>query len=182
MVGTPAAAFSYADETATVSLMEFIGMRDAANAKDAAIPTADQAFQKAEGDLHVTQTDLNEFVAEALKVGRSQFAEGTAEREVIDAVPTTLPTQPPGQAVISVLTSPEPNVIHVEYDAPSGTSFDLFWRVQGTMDWLPQAEDVIQRERDLPGAVSGTVYEVMVRARNSRGTGPDSAPGVVTAS
>lgn len=181
-MGSPPAAFSYADETATVSLMEFIGKRDATRAKDDAIPTADQAFQKAEGDLHVMQAKLDEFVTEALKVGRSQFAEGTAAREVIDAVPTTLPTQVPGQAVIAVLTSPAPTVIHVEYDAPSGTSFDLFWRVQGNTVWILQAEDVIQRERDLSGAVTGTTYEVMVRGKNSRGTGPDSAPGVVTAS
>ncbi len=59
-----------------------------AGGADTSIPAVDQDFQAAEGAVHVNQADLEEFLTAALELGRSQFEEGSAEREIIDAIPT----------------------------------------------------------------------------------------------
>lgn len=87
-VGSPLAAFTVGQGTTTLALAGFTALIGAARAADGAIPTADQDFQGAEGDLHAKQGELEDFVTAALEQGRSQFAVGTAQREIIDAIPT----------------------------------------------------------------------------------------------
>lgn len=71
------------------------GMDKAAfDAKLAALKTAQAAYIKAvgqyemsQGDLHEKDAELADFAVAALTEGRAQFATGTAEAEVIDAIP-----------------------------------------------------------------------------------------------
>lgn len=99
-VGTPPAAFTVGQGTTTLTLAGFTALIVSARGADAAIPVADQDFQGAEGDLHAKQAELEDFVTAALEQGRSQFGEGTPQRELIDAIPHTpsgggtLPGQP----------------------------------------------------------------------------------------
>ena len=74
--------------TTTLELAGFNAMMTTAGGADTSIPAVDQDFQAAEGAVHVNQADLEEFLTAALELGRSQFEEGSAEREIIDAIPT----------------------------------------------------------------------------------------------
>ena len=86
-VGSPPAAFTVGQGTTTLTLAGFTALITAARAADGAIPATDQDFQGAEADLHAKQAELEDFVTAALEQGRSQFAEGTPQREIIDAIP-----------------------------------------------------------------------------------------------
>lgn len=92
LVGTPPGAFLVGQDTATLGLAGFQGLMAAAGVADGAIPGTDQDFQGAEGEVHEKQAELEDFVTAALELGRSQYDEGTAEREIIDAVPLQPPT------------------------------------------------------------------------------------------
>lgn len=87
-VGVPAAAFTVGQGTAVLALAGFQGLMAAAGVADGAIPGADQDFQAAEGEVHEKQAELEDFTGAALELGRSQYPVGTAEREIIDAIPT----------------------------------------------------------------------------------------------
>jgi hypothetical protein len=178
LVGAPPAAFTYGSGTSNVTLAQFTALRDAARTADAAVPAVDQAWQKAEGDLHVQQAALEDFVSAAVALGRSRYDEGTTEREIIEAIPGSLPANPPEQAVISSLTA-EGTVITVVYSAPGATSYDVLWRPQGMDTWDLAGDDVIETTFQITSGVPGYTYEVMVRPRNSRGTGPESEIGTV---
>jgi len=173
LVGSPPAQFTYGDGDDEVTLAEFTALQVAARAADAAIPEIDQAWQKAEANLHKKHAELDDFVSNATELGRSRYKEGTADREVIDAIPGSLPAHPPEQAVITSLTAAG-TVLTVHYTAPGATSYDIFWRVQGEETWILKGDDVIEKTLELPNAQGGYTYEVMVRPRNSRGSGPDS--------
>ena len=138
-----------------------------------ALSAADGSFQSSEGALHRTQREMSDFVTAALTQGRAQFNPGTPERDVIDRVPTPSATQAPGQAVISTATSPAAGALHAEFDAPHGTSFQV---------WLkgPQDEKFVQVEESIkPGVYDATglpvgTYQLQIVGENSRGTGPAS--------
>lgn len=63
------------------------------------MPAADEAAQAAEADVHVKLAEFGDFGMAALEQGRSQFSEGTAEREIIDAIPLENNTGGGGTAV-----------------------------------------------------------------------------------
>ncbi len=92
----------------------------------AAKAAAESAFQVAEGASHTFVTGLADFTTNALVQGRAQYPEGTADREVIDAIPTAPASQPPGQAVITNAASPSPGEAEFDYTALHGTSFDIY--------------------------------------------------------
>lgn len=140
--------------------------------------TAEIGFQKAEGDLHATDAQLNTLAVDSLAEGRAQFLEGTPEREVIDAIPTEPAQQKPNQAVIGVAESPAAGQVHLEYSAAHATSYDVFQRLAGDEEFALVAGDVIEVTYDASGLADGT-YEYQVVGRNSRGEGPASEVAAV---
>ncbi len=170
-VGTPPAAFIVRRLEGDVTKAQFDTLLGTARTADAALPVSDQDFQHAEADLHVKQATLHDFVTAALVQGRSQFPEGSAEREIIDAIPTVNPTVPPGQAVISGI-SYEGAEAKIVFGAPHATSYDVYAILPGETEFTLKAEDII--------ATTFSVFDIhgdfsfKVVGRNSRGTGPES--------
>lgn len=140
----------------------------------AAKATAESAFQVAEGALHAFEQVMEDFATNALIQGRGQFPEGSANREVIDAIPTAPATQSPGQAVITNASSPGAGEAHFEYDAPHSTSWDVLRKGPGDAAFVKVANDVIVKSYDATGLAAGA-YEFKVIGRNSKGDGPASA-------
>jgi hypothetical protein len=141
--------------------------------------TAESAFEVAEGALHAAEDAMADFATNALIQGRGQFPPGTANREVIDAIPTAPATQPPGQAVITNASSPAAGAVHFDYDAPHSTSWDVFRKGPGDADFVKVANDVIVKTYDATGLVAGA-YECKVVGRNSKGDGLASAVSTIT--
>ena len=141
--------------------------------------TAESDFQVAEGALHTAENVLEDFTTNALIQGRGQFAAGTANREVIDAIPTAPATQLPGAAIITNAASPAAGAAHFDYDAPRSTSWDVFRKGPGQTAFVKVANDVIVKSYDAAGLVAGA-YEFKVIGRNSRGDGPASAVSTIT--
>jgi hypothetical protein len=139
-----------------------------------AFVAADQNFEKAEGDLHAKDSHIADLVVAALEEGRSQFAIGTPEREVIDAVPTAPAAQPPAQAVITAATSPGPGQAHLDYSAERATSYDVLHKGPGDTEFTVVADDAIVLTYNANGLAAGT-HEYKVIGQNSRGNGPESA-------
>ena len=142
------------------------------------IGTTKQEFELQQGNLHQAIDAMADFVTAALIQGRAQFPEGTTEREVIDAIPMEPAQQPPGQAVISEATSPAAGAVHLKFDAPSGTSFDVLHKGPGHADFSIVADDTIEREYDATGVAAGS-HDFKVIPRNSRGAGPESAVSTI---
>jgi len=140
----------------------------------AAKAAAESAFEVAEGALRAAVAAMKDFCTNALIQGRGQFLPGTPNREVIDAIPTEPATQAPGQAVITGALSPGPGAAHFDYDAPHGTSWDVFRKGPGDAAFVKVASDVIVKTYDATGLAAGA-YEFKVIGRNSKGDGPESA-------
>lgn len=179
-IGTPPAEFTYGAGDTDVSQTTFQFLRDTALGISESIPDIDQTFQKAEAATHIKQAELSDFVSAALEQGRSRYADGTAEREIIDAVPTDPAQQAPGQAVITSAAQAGPGTVHLAFDAPHATSFDVLHRVAGgSGDFTLIGQDLIERQYDPTGLAAAQTHEFIVRGNNSRGTGPDSDPSSV---
>lgn len=144
----------------------------------AAKATAESSFEVAEGALHAAENSMEDFATNALIQGRGQFPPGTANREVIDAIPTQPSTQAPGQAIISTASSPAPGAAHLDYDAPHSTSWDVFRKGPGDADFAKVANDVIVKTYDATGLAAGA-YEFKVVGRNSKGDGLESAVSTI---
>jgi len=145
----------------------------------AAFVTAVGAFEKAEGDLHAKDSHMADLAVSALEEGRSQFTEGSTEREVIDAVPIGPATQEPNQAVVSEATSPAPGQAHLRFAAEHATSFDVLHKGPGDTEFATVADDIIETTYDTSGLAAGT-HEYKVIGQNTRGNGPESAVASIT--
>lgn len=156
----------------------FTGYVTALQTNVRALEAADGSFQASEGALHRTQRELSDFVAAALQQGRAQFDPGSPERDVIDHVPTASATQPPGQAVISTATSPAVGALHAEFDAPHGTSFQVWLKGPGDEQFVLVEEAIKPGVYDATGLPAGT-YELQIVGENSRGEGPASVTATV---
>ena len=110
--------------------------------------------------------------------GRAQFRTGAA-REVIDAIPTEPPSQPPAQAVISAASSPKAGEVHLEFDANHATSFDVLQKAPGAPSFVTVSDDQLAKTYDATGLTAGA-YQYQVIGRNSLGVGPVSDPASVT--
>ena len=139
---------------------------------------AESEFEVAEGALHTAEDAMADFNTNALIQGRGQFPPGTANREVIDAIPIQPATQLPGQAVITNAGSPAAGQAHFTYDAAHGTSFDVFRKGPGQPAFVKVGNDVIVKTYDAAGLAAGA-YEFKVVGRNSRGDGPESAVSTI---
>ena len=175
LIGTPPALFL---PWPGMAKTDFDLLLTAISTQQAALPDIDQAFQKAEGDLHERDADNADVATAALIQGRAQFRSGTA-REMIDAVPTAPAQQAPNQALISAANSPAPGQAHLVYDAQGGTSFDILHKAPGTLAFIKVADDVIERTYNASGLPSG-VHEYKIVPRNSVGDGPVSAVSSIT--
>lgn len=162
----------------TMGLTEFTAYLTTIGTKTELKDDADEQFELEEGNLHKSDTTLEDFITAALIQGRGQFLEGTVEREVIDAIPTAPAQQAPGQAVITEATSPAAGAAHLVYDAPHGTSFDVFRKGPGDADFVLVADDTIDKTYNASGLVAGT-HDFKVVPRNSKGTGPASEVSAV---
>jgi len=140
----------------------------------AAFVTADEGYEKSQGDLHAKDSFMADLAVAALAEGRGQFAEGTPEREVIDSIPTEPAQQAPAQAVISVATSPAAGQVHLEYDATRATSFTVLQKAPGAPAFVIVADDVIAKVYDANALAPGS-YDYKVTGHNSKGDGPESA-------
>lgn len=140
----------------------------------AALVAAVGDFEMAEGDLHAKDAHMADLAVAGLEEGRSQFAVGTPEREVIDAIPIEPATQEPNQAVISVATSPAAGQAHLEFDALHATSFDVLHKGPGDIDFTTVADDAIEKVYNATGLAAGN-HEYKVIGQNSRGNGLESA-------
>lgn len=140
---------------------------------EAAFLASEQPYELAQGRLHKAKAGWDDFITAALAQGRGQFPDGTPEREVIDAIPNEPAQQPPGQAVITSATSPAAGQVALAYDAPRGTSFDVFRKGPGDADFIRVGDDLIVKTLALTGLVAGP-HEFKVLPRNSRGLGPES--------
>lgn len=158
---------------ATMDLMAFDALLTATRTQFQGFPAVDQDYQVAQGNLHQETEKLEDFTTAALITGRAQFEQGTAEREVIDAIPTEPAQQLPAQAVIGVASSPGPGQTHIEFSAEHATSYDVFERLAGEPQFQLVAADVIATSYDGSGLADGS-YEYQVVGRNSRGEGPAS--------
>lgn len=145
----------------------------------AAKAKAESDFELAEGGLHAFEKVMEDFTTNALIQGRGQFPAGTANREVIDAIPTAPATQAPGQAIITNASSPGAGAVHFDYNAPHSTSWDVFRKGPGDADFVKVANDVIVKSYDATGLAAGA-YEFKVVGRNSKGDGPASAVTTIT--
>ncbi len=172
-VGSPPAAFVVLREGLPVTKANLDTMLTTARAADVALPGLDQAFQKAEAELHKHHHDLEDFVTAALVQGRSNYSEGTPEREIIDAIPTAPAQSAPDQAVITLAEITGSGEARVEYDAPRATSYDVFVQRPNDADFVLEAEDRIEKFLNLTNVTTG-ITRVKVVGRNSRGTGPES--------
>lgn len=161
-----------------MDLAAFTALLIAAQAKQNGKSGVDQEYQFAQGDLHEKTEVLEDYVTTALIIGRAQFLPGTPEREVIDSIPTE-PSQPsPGQAVITVATSPSPGVAHLEFGAPHGTFFDVFQKSPGDADFILVGSDITGTSYDATGLTPGS-YQFKIVGKNSQGSGPENAVSTV---
>jgi hypothetical protein len=87
LVGAPLAEFTVGQGEVALSRAGFIALITAAEVANGAIPETDEAFQDAERDLHAKMAALEDFATAALEQGRSQYAEGSPDREIIDSIP-----------------------------------------------------------------------------------------------
>ena len=162
----------------TMDLVAFSAALTLIITNEAAFLASEQPYELAQGKLHKVKAGWDDFITAALMQGRGQFLNGTPEREVIDAIPTEPAQQPPGQALITSATSPAASTATLVCDAPRGTSFDYFRKGPGDADFIKVGDDLLVKTLTLTGLVAGN-HEFKVLARNSRGTGPESAVSLV---
>lgn len=136
--------------------------------------SAESALQVAEGAIHQAVADMTDFTTNALIQGRAQYPEGTANREVIDGIPTAPSTQPPGLPTITNAASPSAGAVEFDYTALHATSWDVYRKGPGQADFVNVAADVIVKHYSATGLPAGA-YEFKVIGINSRGEGPASA-------
>ena len=186
-VGTPPAAFAVGQGTVSLSLAGFQAVMATAGAAESSIPGVDQSFQTAEGFVHLMQGDLEDFVTAALEQGRSQFEEGSVERELIDAIPTA-PNGSGGGSTPPAPTIPLPTAPQngsVGSGNPGSGDVNFSWDAapaeQAVTDYHIYRDGVLIATVQAPpatigGFTSGEAVTLTVRGVNAAGEGPDSAP------
>lgn len=175
LVGTPPAAFAVGQGTASLTLAGFEGLITAARAADGAIPATDQDFQSAEAEVGEKQDELEDFVTAALAQGRSQFDEGTPEREIIDAIPTQNGGGGGGSGTLTPLeigsvgggSGGELNITYSNEPDPDAVTNELQYRVLGVEEW--SSTPATPPSQVLGGLQSATTYELRTRAVNAQG-------------
>jgi hypothetical protein len=137
------------------------------------VTDADQPFQLAEGAFRKQKDVMGDFVNAALQQGRAQFAEGTPERNVLDAIPTAPATQPPGKAQVSLAESPAAGAAHLAFAADHATSFEVWQKGPADAEFKQVADVILPGEYTASGLPAGH-HQFKLVPLNSRGEGPAS--------
>ena len=87
LIGVPPGEFVVAQVDVPLTRVGMLGLRDAAVAAGGVVTVAEQAFQLHRSALNAKQREMRDFVVAALRLGKSQFPQGSAGRGVLDAVP-----------------------------------------------------------------------------------------------
>ncbi len=161
-----------------ITLAQFQGLLGALRDKQSDGVSCNQAFQKEEGNLHERDEVNRRFISGALIQGRAQFAPGTPDRKVIDAIPTAPSTLAPAQSLITVATSPAPGAVHLEFSALHATSFEVWHKAPGQPAFVHVGDVILPGVYDALGLAPGA-HEYEIVGVNSRGAGPASAPGTI---
>ena len=135
-------------------------------------------YEEAQGNLHKKDGEMEDYITAALAQGRYQFAEGTPQREVIDAIPSDPAQQSPAKATITAATSPAAGQAHLGFSATHATSYDVLHKGPGDAAFAVVADDIIVTTYNATGLAAGA-HEYKVVGRNSRGTGPESDASTV---
>ena len=135
-------------------------------------------YEEAQGNLHKKDGEMEDYITAALAQGRYQFAEGTPQREVIDAIPSDPAQQSPAKATITAATSPAAGQAHLDFSATHATSYDVLHKGPGDAAFAVVADDIIVTTYNATGLAAGA-HEYKVVGRNSRGTGPESDASTV---
>lgn len=138
-----------------------------------AVTDADQPFQLAEGDFRKQKDVMGDFVYAALQQGRAQFAEGTPERNVLDAIPTAPATQLPGKAQVATAESQGAGGAHLAFGADSATSFEVWQKGPADAEFRQVADVILPGEYAATGLPAGN-HQFKIVPLNSRGEGPAS--------
>jgi len=162
-----------------ITKVAFDGLLTDLRTKHANFFQCDQAFQMKEGALHVADDTNIEFITGALIQGRAQFPLGSAERGVIDAVPTESSTPIPGQAVITEATSSGPGTVHLLFSAPHATSYTLLHKGQTDTGFAVVQEGPLNSYDAVNVPPGQNVYKAF--GVNSRGTGSEATVTVAVA-
>ncbi len=163
----------------TMGKTEFDAVLASLKTKDEAQPGIVQDLENAQGTFQATLDTVEEFVTAALTQGRNQFAEGTAEREIIDAIPMEPAQSIPLQAVISQATSPAAGQVSLTYGATNATMFDIYQKGPADADFVKIVNDAITKTYSASGLSAGD-YQYKVVGENSQGTGAESDVATVT--
>lgn len=87
--------------------------------------------------------------------------------------------QSPSKAVIGVFRSPAARQVHLEYDAPNATNFDVLRRGPNDVGFTAVAQDINVRAFDDQPPLAGD-YQYKVVGKNPSGSGPESDVVTVT--
>ena len=118
---------------------------------------------------------VEDFITAALVQGRAQFAPGTPERALIEAVPTEPSTQRPGQAQFSVSESQAEGAVRLEFDADRATSFQVWHKGPGEAQFAQVGDSIRPGNYTAFGLAAGQ-HDYKIVGVNSRGEGAASEP------
>ena len=126
-----------------------------------------------EAKLRGLNAKAEDFISAALTQGRAQYPAGTPERALLEAVPTHPSTQKPGPATFSLSESKTEGAVHLQFDADSATSFQVWHKGPGEAQFA-QAGDSLRPGDYVTFGLSAGPHEYKVVGVNSRGEGPAS--------
>lgn len=161
----------------TVSRTGFQGKYDALRAAVTAVTTAEENYEDAQGDAHDQAEVMSDFITAALEQGRSQYAEGTSARELIDSVPTPAGTTAPAKAEITDENASDPGELWIEFAANHATRYNVWLKTPTDADLVKVVSENAATTYERTGLAAGA-YALKVEGVNSRGTG--EASDVVT--
>jgi hypothetical protein len=128
-----------------------------------------------EAKLRVFNARVEDFITAALVQGRAQFAPGTPERALIEAVPTEPSTQRPGQPQFTVSESQADGAVRLEFDADRATSFQVWHKGPGEAQFAQVGDSIRPGNYTAFGLAAGQ-HEYQIVGVNSRGEGTASEP------
>lgn len=169
-------AFRFNQGSVNIDFDAFQGWRTAAGDADDNIAPTDQTFQTAEGKMREKLAEMEDFAQAAITQGMSQFAPGTTERNLIEAIPTDPPQHAPGVCTITSAIATAPGTVHVVCASSGATGFDVFDLAPGAPAPGQLLEDEIGTEFDLTDLPPG-VHVFTAQGANAKGRGLIS-PGV----
>jgi hypothetical protein len=131
-----------------------------------------------EAKLRVFNAKVEDFITAALVQGRAQYAAGTPERALIEAVPTEPSTARPAQPRFTEAESQADGAVRLEFDADHATSFQVWHKGPGEAQFV-QVGDSIRPGTYAGFGLAAGQHEYKIVGVNSRGEGPASEVATV---